>query len=199
MSRIHYCAALVAYLAAASGVSLAEPISTVAGPYLLATAASLTEPAAVKFTTSSTLMAGPTADAGLATCQPLRGDLAEITGSPQKAYGTEVFPLRVVSGRCAGTKGWAGASRIEATTATPTSSGEALQFSSSDSLFESLTPKTVKASCQPLRGDAAQILESSRFAGTEVYRITVLSGRCQGATGWVGAARLERAAAARTQ
>lgn len=180
MSRIHYRAALVACLAAVSGASLAEP-------------------AAVKFTTSSTLMAGPTADAGLATCQPLRGDLAEITGSPQKVYGTEVFPLRVISGRCAGTKGWAGASRIEATTAAPTSLGEALQFSSSDSLFESLTPNTVKASCQPLRGDAAQILESSRFAGTEVYQITVLSGRCQGTTGWVGAARLERAAATRTQ
>jgi len=180
MSRIHYRAALAACLAAVSGASVAEP-------------------AAVKFNTSSILMAGPTADAGLATCQPLRGDLAEITSSPQQAYGTEVFPLRVVSGRCAGTKGWAGASLIEAATAAPTSSGGTLQFNSSDSLFESLTPKTVKASCQPLRGDAAQILEASRFSSTEVYRITVLSGRCQGAAGWVGAARLERAAAARTQ
>ena len=180
MSRIHYRAALAACLAAVAGTSLAEPTS-------------------VKFTTSSTLMAGPTADAGLAACQPLRGDLAEITGSPQKAYGTEVFPLRVVSGRCAGTNGWAGASRIEVSAAAVPASGDALQFSSSDSLFESLTPKTVKASCQPLRGDGAQILESTRFAGTEVYRITVLSGRCQGTTGWVGSARLERAAAARAQ
>lgn len=180
MPRIHYRAALAACLAAVAGASLAEP-------------------AAVKFTTSSTLMAGPAADAGLAGCQPLRGDLAEITGSPQKAYGTEVFPLRVVSGRCAGTNGWAGASRIEVSTTAVAASGDALQFSSSDSFFESLTPKTVKASCQPLRGDGAQILESSRFAGTEVYRITVSSGRCQGTTGWVGAARLERAAAARAQ
>jgi hypothetical protein len=181
MSRIHYRAALAACLAALAGTSLAQSTTS------------------VKFTTSSTLMAGPTADAGLAACQPLRGDLAEITGSPQKAYGTEVFPLRVVSGRCAGTNGWAGASRIEVSTAAAPASSDALQFSSSDSLFESLTPKTVKASCQPLRGDGAQILESTRFAGTEVYRITVLSGRCQGTTGWVGSARLERAAAARAQ
>ena len=180
MSCIYYRALLAACMAAVAGASVAEP-------------------AAVKFTTSSTLMAGPTADAGCATRQPLRGELAESTGSPQKAYGTEVFPLRVVSGRCAGTKGWAGASRIEATTAAPTSLGDALQFNSSDSLFESLTPMTVKAFCQPLRGDTAQILESSRFSGTDVYRITVLSGRCKGAIGWVGAARLERAAAVRTQ
>ena len=181
MLRTYYRAALAACVAASAGASLAE------------------EPASVNFTTSSTLMAGPTADAGLAACQPLRGDLAEITGSPQKVYGTEVFPLRVTSGRCTGTNGWAGASRIERTsTSQVPASTEALQFSSSDSLFEALTPKTLRAACQPLRGDGAQILESSRFAGTEVYRVTVLSGRCQGATGWVGSARLERAAAARS-
>ena len=72
-------------------------------------------------------------------------------------------------------------------------------LNSSDSLFESLTPMTVKASCQPLRGDTAQILEASRFSGTDDDRITVLSGRCKGVIGWVGAARLERAAAVRAQ
>lgn len=178
MSCPHYRVLLVACLSAISGASLAQP-------------------ATVKFTTSSTLMAEARAGAGSAACQPLRGDLAEVTGSPKKAYGTEVFPLRVVSGRCAGTNGWSGASRIETVTAVAPALNDALQFSSADSLFESLTPKTVKASCQPLRGDAAQIFESSHFAGTEVYRILVLSGRCHGSTGWVGAARLERAAATR--
>lgn len=172
--RSHYCAVLASCLT-------------------IITSSSLAQPASVKFTTSNTLMAGPSAEAGLAACQPLKGDFAAITGSPQQAYGTAVFPVSVVSGRCTGTKGWAGAARIERAEVAAAASSDALQFSSSDSLFDSLTPKTVKASCQPLRGDAAQILESSQFADTEVYRISVLSGRCQGATGWVGAARLERA------
>jgi hypothetical protein len=67
MSCIYYRAVLAACMAAVAGVSVAES-------------------AVVKFTTSNTLMAGPTADAGFATCRPLRGDLAEITGSPHKAY-----------------------------------------------------------------------------------------------------------------
>lgn len=154
---------------------------------------------AVKFTSSGVLMAGPIGEAGLAACQPLRGDLAEIAGTAQKAYGTEVLPLRVVSGRCAGASGWAGASRIETATGSPSNASEAVQFTSSDALFDSLTPKTIKAACQPLRGDGAQILEASRFAGAEVYQVTVLSGRCQGAKGWVGGARLERTPGPRAQ
>lgn len=177
--RIHY-------------VATAACLAALAGP-------SQAQSATVKLTESSVLMAGPTAESGLAACQPLRGDLAEITGDSQKAYMTEIFPLRIVSGRCAGTTGWAGAARIETAGTIKPAGTDALQFSSSDSLFEALQPQSVKAACQPLRGDGAQILESSRFAGTEVYRVTVLSGRCKGATGWVGAARLERAAAARPQ
>jgi hypothetical protein len=176
MSRLHYQVVLAACLTALAGTSFGQAN-------------------AVKFTSSGILMAGPTVEAGLAACQPLRGDLAEISGPAQQAYGTDVLPLRVVSGRCAGTAGWAGASRVEVASAAAVASPEAAQFSSSDSLFDALTPKTVKAACQPLRGDGARIMEASHFAGTEVYRVNVLSGRCQGATGWVGAARIERPAA----
>lgn len=171
----------------------------VAASLILLTSTSFSQTNTVRFTSSGVLLAGPTADAGSATCQPLRGDLAEIAGAAQKAYGTEVLPLRVVSGRCAGSIGWAGASRIETAAGSTGDASESVQFSSSDSLFDSLTPKTVKASCQPLRGDGAQILETSRFAGAEVYQVAVLSGRCQGIKGWVGGARLERAPAARAQ
>lgn len=172
---------------------LAACLATLAG-------ASFGQDNMVKFTSSDALLTGPSPEAGLASCQPLRGDLAEVTGAGQKAYGTEVLPLRIVSGRCAGNSGWAGTARFEVAgvPAAPTSNNT-VQFSSADSLYDALTPKSVKASCQPLRGDGAQVLDVSRFAGTDVYRVAVLSGHCQGSTGWVGAARIERAASVRSQ
>ncbi len=155
---------------------------------------SLGQGGGVKFVSANALLAGPTPEAGLAACQPLQGDLAQVVAGSQKAYGTEVLPLRVVSGRCAGSTGWAGVARLEVAASVVATSSDAVGFSSSDSLFEALEPRAVKASCQPLRGDSAQLLEATRFAGTDVYRVKVLSGRCQGTTGWTGAARLERAA-----
>lgn len=146
----------------------------------------------VKLVTSGSLIAGPSADAGRTKCQPLRGDLAEITGDARKASGTEVFPLRMVNGLCVGTTGWAGAAHIETATSSTTGPSGGVQFASSNSLFEAITPKMIKGSCQPLRGDGAEILESTRFSGTEVYRVAVLSGRCQGTKGWVGSAHIER-------
>lgn len=153
------------------------------------------QPNAVKFVASDAFLAGPKPESGLANCQPLRGDRAEIIGAAQKVIGTEVLPLRVLSGRCAGLTGWAGATQLEVAVERaepPAVAIDSGRFNSSDSLFDSLEPKPVKASCQPLRGDAAQFLETARFSGTEVYRVKVLSGRCEGTIGWAGATRIER-------
>lgn len=164
--------------------------------FVTLTCASFGQTSTIKFKDSGILMAGSSAETGFAQCQPLRGDLAEISGKSQKAYGAEVLPVRVTSGLCVGNSGWVGVSRIEVGSTVP-ASNDLAQFSYSDSLFDMLSPKMVKAACQPLRGDTVRILEATRLIGTDVYRVTVLSGRCQGAAGWVGGARLERVAADR--
>lgn len=47
-------------------------------------------------------------------CQPLAGDVVDITGKPVKFEGiVEALPVRVVSGRCAGAKGWIGTSMLK--------------------------------------------------------------------------------------
>ncbi|MEI4940613.1 hypothetical protein U1710_02235 [Aeromonas caviae] len=53
------------------------------------------------------------------------------------------------------------------------------------------------AECQPLRGDAVEILEQVMNAGgmqgVNVARVKVVTGSCAGTEGWVGLSRLESA------
>jgi hypothetical protein len=155
------------------------------------------QPIAVRFTQSDSLVVGVPDAIARADCQPLKGDFAEVTGLSVKALGAEVLPVRVTTGRCAGARGWAGTTAVETAGASAPAENESVRFASSDVLYASLTPSLVKASCQPLRGDTASLLEAGQLGPAQVYRLKVLTGRCAGATGWAGASGLERAAALR--
>ena len=77
------------------------------GP-LASSAALAQQPAAgaVRFTSADALLAGPSLEGGMHSCQPLRGDLATITGAGVKVFGTEMLPVTVGGGsRCDGVSG----------------------------------------------------------------------------------------------
>lgn len=60
-----------------------------------------------------------------------------------------------------------------------------------DASFES----SAMHACQPLKGDTVAILEIKNdppeSTGTALAHVRVMSGHCQGQTGWVGMPRLE--------
>ena len=167
-------------------------ISIFAAVFLLPAFALAADAGAVRFTESGSLLKTSTPGEGMAVCQPLRGDTAQVIGTA-KAIGTDVLQLRVLSGRCKDVQGWAGISRVETADTTSTRSGGAdVRFSESASLLKTSDPSAGMADCQPLRGDTALRLSTVKATmGTEIARLRVLSGRCAGAEGWAGVARIE--------
>lgn len=149
------------------------------------------ETGAVRFTEGGSLLKTPEPGDGMASCQPLRGDTAQVVGVA-KALGTDLFHLRVLSGRCKASHGWAGISRVEAADTTEVRAvGADVRFTESASLLKTSNPSAGMADCQPIRGDTALRLSTVKAFGTEITQLRVLSGRCAGVEGWAGVARIE--------
>ena len=146
----------------------------------------------VRFTSSDALFAGPNLEGGMHNCQPLRGDLATVTGAGVKLFGSEMLPVQVIGGRCDGVAGWVGLQRIEALPANGPAVADVVRFAASDVLLSEIEPAPVRAICQPLRGDQAEIAGVLNNRGILGYHVRIVSGRCKDTIGWVGASRIER-------
>lgn len=146
----------------------------------------------VRFTSSEALLAGPNLEGGMHSCQPLRGDLATVTGDGVKLFGSEMMPVQVNGGRCDGATGWVGVQRIEALPANGPAVADVVRFAASDVLLSEIEPAPVRAECQPLRGDQAEIAGVMNNRGILGYHVRIVSGRCKDTIGWVGASRIER-------
>jgi hypothetical protein len=67
-----------------------------------------------------------------------------------------------------------------------------VRLSDSDVLFTAPDVAVAKmASCQPLKGQAVEILETQNVGGIQVAKVRIAEGACAGSVGWVGIARLQ--------
>ncbi|MFM4785436.1 hypothetical protein ACEUCV_15630 [Aeromonas veronii] len=81
---------------------------------------------------------------------------------------------------------------------TPSIAAQAATLTDSNIIMTDQDPTKARlAECQPLRGDAVEILEQVMNAGgmqgVNVARVKVVTGSCAGTEGWVGLSRLESA------
>lgn len=182
------CALVGALAAHATGAGTPAP----AGARAAADGAVQTPAGAVRFTSSDALLARPNLEGGMHSCQPIRGDLATVIGAGVKLMGSEMLPVMVSGGRCDGVTGWVGLQRIEDVPAATAAVADVVRFTASDALLSEIEPAPVRAECQPLRGDQAEVAGLLNNRGMLGYHVRILSGRCEGRLGWVGASRIER-------
>jgi hypothetical protein len=82
--------------------------------------------------------------------------------------------------------------------AAASANGNLRMLADSSVLLDSDKPDQKFAACQPLKGEQVQVLETKSsfggIAGAHVARVLVIEGQCKGTEGWVGLAKLEKAA-----